>query len=33
MTPRTELEAVPADIGREQLLARLAAGTHTRIPI
>ncbi len=33
MTPRTELEAVPADIGREQLLAHLAAGTHTRIPI
>lgn len=33
MTPRTELEAIPADIGREQLLARVAAGTHTRIPV
>lgn len=33
MTPRTELEAIPADIGRGQLLARVAAGTHTRIPV
>ncbi len=33
MTPRTGLEGIPADIGREELLATIAAGTHTRLPI
>ena len=33
MTPRTELEAIPIDIGRERLLAMIASGTHTRLPV
>ncbi len=33
MTPRTGLEGIPADIGREELLATIAAGTHTRLPM
>jgi CBS domain containing-hemolysin-like protein len=33
MTPRTGLEGIPADIGRDELLAAIAAGTHTRLPM
>ncbi len=33
MTPRTEIEAVLVDIGRDQLLARVATGVHTRLPV
>ena len=33
MTPRTGLEGIPADIGRDELLASIAAGTHSRLPV
>jgi putative hemolysin len=33
MTPRTEVDAVPADGGVEDLCARLAATTHQRVPV
>lgn len=33
MTPRTEMEAIPADISRDELLARIASGAHTRLPV
>ena len=33
MTPRTGLEGIPADIGRDELLAAIAAGTHSRLPV
>jgi CBS domain containing-hemolysin-like protein len=33
MTPRTGLEGIPADIGRAELLASIAAGTHSRLPV
>ncbi len=31
MTPRTELEAIPEDIDRDELLARVAASRHSRV--
>jgi putative hemolysin len=33
MTPRTELEAVPADMTLQELLARVAASAHSRLPV
>ena len=33
MTPRTELEAVPVDVGREELLRRVREGRHSRLVV
>jgi putative hemolysin len=33
MTPRTEVDAIPVDTGVDQLMARLANSTHTRLPV
>ena len=33
MTPRTEVDAVPVGIGRNELLERVAATRHTRLPV
>jgi magnesium and cobalt exporter, CNNM family len=33
MTPRTELEAIPIGAARDELLRRVAASTHSRLPV
>lgn len=33
MTPRTEIEGIPVSLGGEALLRRLAASTHSRLPV